>query len=58
MTDGCGFLNCAALKAIQQEMGWETFPVHVQARIAGAKGLFLLHPEHLNSNEQPQIWMR
>ncbi|KAG9090168.1 hypothetical protein FRC06_001192 [Ceratobasidium sp. 370] len=58
MTDGCGFLNWAALKAIQERMGWDVFPVHVQARIAGAKGLFALHPEHGDPNEEPQIWIR
>ncbi|KAG8743840.1 hypothetical protein FRC10_011307 [Ceratobasidium sp. 414] len=58
MTDGCGFLNWAALKAIQEKMGWDVFPVHVQARIAGAKGLFALHPENRDPNEQPQIWIR
>lgn len=58
MTDGCGFLNLAALKMIQQEMSWSSFPVCVQARIAGAKGLFLLHPEHTSLDEPPQVWMR
>ncbi|KAG9100819.1 hypothetical protein FRC07_010379, partial [Ceratobasidium sp. 392] len=58
MTDGCGFLNWAALRAIQGTMGWDVFPVHVQARIAGAKGLFVLHPEYQDPNEQPQIWIR
>ncbi|KAG9083156.1 hypothetical protein FS749_006259 [Ceratobasidium sp. UAMH 11750] len=58
MTDGCGFLNWAALRAIQEKMGWDIFPVHVQARIAGAKGLFALHPEHRDPDEQPQIWIR
>ncbi|KAG8721371.1 hypothetical protein FRC09_007990 [Ceratobasidium sp. 395] len=58
MTDGCGFLNWTALRAIQEKMNWEIFPVHVQARIAGAKGLFVLHPEHQDPCEQPQIWIR
>ncbi|QRV85354.1 RNA-dependent RNA polymerase [Ceratobasidium sp. AG-Ba] len=58
MSDGCGFINRSALKAIQTKMGWEVFPVHVQARIAGAKGLFILHPEHQHPNEPPQIWIR
>ncbi|KAG8719689.1 hypothetical protein FRC09_010775 [Ceratobasidium sp. 395] len=58
MTDGCGFLNWAALRAIQKKMNWEVFPVHVQARIAGAKGLFVLHPERHDPEEQPKIWIR
>ncbi|KAG8796073.1 hypothetical protein FRC12_005343 [Ceratobasidium sp. 428] len=58
MTDGCGLLNLAALRAIQEKMNWEVFPVHVQARIAGAKGLFMLHSEHRDAEEQPQIWIR
>ncbi|KAG8764504.1 hypothetical protein FRC12_008067 [Ceratobasidium sp. 428] len=58
MTDGCGLLNWAALRAVQEKMNWEVFPVHVQARIAGAKGLFMLHPEHRDADEQPQIWIR
>ncbi|KAG8719688.1 hypothetical protein FRC09_010774 [Ceratobasidium sp. 395] len=58
MTDGCGFLNWAALRAIQEKMNWEVFPVHVQARIAGAKGLFVLHPKHQDPGEEPKIWIR
>ncbi|KAG9125003.1 hypothetical protein FRC07_009387 [Ceratobasidium sp. 392] len=58
MTDGCGFLNWVALRTIQENMGWDVFPVHVQARIAGAKGLFVLHPEHRDPREPPQIWIR
>lgn len=57
MTDGCGFLNYAALKAIQINMAWETFPTCVQARIAGSKGIFLLHPSQRDQNEEPQVWM-
>lgn len=58
MTDGCGFLNYAALKAIQTNMTWEAFPTCIQARIAGAKGLFMLDPNHRDPTEEPQIWMR
>ncbi|KDN44647.1 hypothetical protein RSAG8_05412, partial [Rhizoctonia solani AG-8 WAC10335] len=58
MTDGCGFLNYAALKAIQDNMVWETFSTCVQARIGGSKGLFMLHPEHRDPSEEPKIWLR
>ncbi|CAE6522319.1 unnamed protein product [Rhizoctonia solani] len=58
MTDGCGFLNYAALKAIQENMAWEGFPTCVQARIGGSKGLFMLHPEHRDPYEEPKIWLR
>jgi RNA-dependent RNA polymerase len=58
MTDGCGFLNYAALKKIQENMAWENVPTCIQARVAGAKGLFMLHYEHRDPNEEPQIWMR
>ncbi|KAG8712265.1 hypothetical protein FRC11_000575, partial [Ceratobasidium sp. 423] len=58
MTDGCGFLNYAALKAIQENMAWDSFSTCVQARIGGAKGLFMLHPEHRDPSEEPKIWMR
>jgi len=43
MTDGCGFINLAALKRLRAMFGWETFPAAIQCRIAGAKvscGLF------------------
>ncbi|CAE6395732.1 unnamed protein product [Rhizoctonia solani] len=58
MTDGCGFLNYAALKTIQENMAWESFSTCVQARMAGSKGLFMLHPEHRDPSEEPQIWLR
>ncbi|KEP48177.1 RNA-dependent RNA polymerase [Rhizoctonia solani 123E] len=58
MTDGCGFLNYAALKVIQEKMAWESFCTCVQARIGGSKGLFMLHPEHRDPSEEPQIWLR
>ncbi|CUA78390.1 Genome polyprotein [Rhizoctonia solani] len=58
LTDGCGFLNYAALKAIQENMAWESISTCVQARIAGSKGLFMLHPDHRDPSEEPQIWLR
>ncbi|KAF8708053.1 RNA-dependent RNA polymerase, partial [Rhizoctonia solani] len=58
LTDGCGFLNYTALKVIEQKMAWGRFPTCIQARIAGSKGLFMLHPRHRDLSEQPQIWIR
>ncbi|CAE6358411.1 unnamed protein product, partial [Rhizoctonia solani] len=57
MTDGCGFLNYTALKAVQENMAWENFPTCIQARIGGAKGLFMLHPRHRDPSEEPSIWL-
>ncbi|KAF8761361.1 RNA-dependent RNA polymerase [Rhizoctonia solani] len=57
LTDGCGFLNYTALKVIEQKMAWGRFPTCIQARIAGSKGLFMLHPRHRDLSEQPQIWI-
>lgn len=37
MTDGCGFINLAALKKLRSVFGWETCPTAIQCRIAGAK---------------------
>ncbi|KAJ1300623.1 hypothetical protein OPQ81_002276 [Rhizoctonia solani] len=58
MTDGCGFLNYSALKAIQETMAWEIFSTCVQGRIGGSKGLFMLHPERRDPSEQPKVWLR
>lgn len=56
MTDGCGFINRSALKAITQRLGYPTVPTAIQGRIAGAKGLWILHPTDDESN--PTIWIR
>ncbi|TDL26400.1 hypothetical protein BD410DRAFT_763609 [Rickenella mellea] len=59
MTDGCGFINQAALFAIAQVFGAK-ISVAVQGRIAGAKGVWVLHPnaEHRNLTDPPKIWIR
>ncbi|KAL5494878.1 hypothetical protein ACEPAI_340 [Sanghuangporus weigelae] len=59
MTDGCGWINLSALKQIAA-MTNSTVPVVVHGRIAGAKGLWLLHPspEHRSDTEPPKIWIR
>ena len=56
MTDGCGFLNHAALLRIVKSFRYESLPSGVQGRIDGSKGFWILHP-HDNSDE-PKIWIR
>ncbi|OAX39662.1 hypothetical protein K503DRAFT_716030 [Rhizopogon vinicolor AM-OR11-026] len=60
MTDGCGFISGAALTAIMRVMRYPARPTAVQGRIAGAKGMWVLHPdpEHQVADGQPQIWIR
>jgi len=33
-------------------------PTAVQGRVAGSKGLWILHPEHRSATEPPRIWIR
>lgn len=56
MTDGCGFLNHAALQIIVQNVGYESIPAGVQGRIGGSKGFFILHPTDTSS--EAKIWIR
>ncbi|KAI1786799.1 RNA dependent RNA polymerase-domain-containing protein [Ganoderma leucocontextum] len=55
-TDGCGWMNNAALSAIARHMGLEERPTAVQGRFGGAKGLWVLHPRDQSST--PKIWIR
>lgn len=57
MTDGCGFINRAAMMEITRRMKYGSRPTAVQARIGGAKGLWILDPEH-NDDHLPRIWIR
>ncbi|KAI0673977.1 RNA dependent RNA polymerase-domain-containing protein [Trametes maxima] len=57
-TDGCGYMNAAALSLIGKRMGYESMPTAVQGRIAGAKGLWMLHPRERNPQGDPKIWIR
>ncbi|OCH92984.1 hypothetical protein OBBRIDRAFT_863326 [Obba rivulosa] len=57
-TDGCGFMNAAALHQIAAYFGRETPITAVQGRIAGAKGMWLLHPEDHDLHAPPTIWIR
>ncbi|TFK18698.1 hypothetical protein FA15DRAFT_649270 [Coprinopsis marcescibilis] len=57
MTDGCGFINLAGLKAITKQMAYEYLPTAVQGRIDGAKGLWVRHPTD-EDLDTPRIWIR
>ena len=58
LTDGCGFMNGAALTLIARHLGLASRPTAVQGRVAGSKGLWILHPEHRSATDLPRIWIR
>ncbi|KAG1866468.1 RNA dependent RNA polymerase-domain-containing protein [Suillus tomentosus] len=59
MTDGCGYINKIALKALRELLQWDTTPTAIQCRIAGAKGLLILHPDSSeNCSDVPRVWLR
>jgi hypothetical protein len=58
LTDGCGFINGAALTLIAQRLRLPSRPTAVQGRVAGAKGLWILHGEDRSPTEPPRIWIR
>ncbi|TFY77228.1 hypothetical protein EWM64_g6785 [Hericium alpestre] len=58
MTDGCGWINASALIRIAQQLGCTSRPTAVQGRIAGAKGVWLLHPHDRVPTDPPRIWIR
>ncbi|KAI9513086.1 RNA dependent RNA polymerase-domain-containing protein [Russula earlei] len=58
LTDGCGFINGAALTLIARRLRLSSRPTAVQGRVAGAKGLWILHPEDRSPTEPPRIWIR
>ncbi|KAG2154648.1 RNA dependent RNA polymerase-domain-containing protein [Suillus clintonianus] len=60
LTDGCGFINGAALTAIMRVIQYPSRPTAVQGRIAGAKGMWVLHPdpEYQAADGPPKIWIR
>jgi RNA-dependent RNA polymerase len=58
LTDGCGFINGAALTLIARRLNLPSRPTAVQGRVAGSKGLWILHPEDRSHTEPPRIWIR
>jgi len=58
LTDGCGFINGAALTLIARRLNLPSRPIAVQGRIAGSKGLWILHPDDRSHQEPPRIWIR
>ncbi|KAG2159731.1 RNA dependent RNA polymerase-domain-containing protein [Suillus bovinus] len=59
MTDGCGYINKVAMKALRELLQWDTTPTAIQCRIAGAKGLLILHPDSSeNCSDVPRVWLR
>ncbi|KAI0095023.1 RNA dependent RNA polymerase-domain-containing protein [Irpex rosettiformis] len=57
-TDGCGWINRAALVVIAENLGVAEVPTAVQGRIFGAKGVWMLHPHDHAVNTKPRIWIR
>ena len=52
-------MNRAALALIARQAHWDNFCCAVQGRIAGAKGVWILHPEYQSTqSEEPKIWIR
>jgi RNA-dependent RNA polymerase len=58
LTDGCGFINGAALTLIARRLNLPSRPTAVQGRVAGSKGLWILHREDRSHKEPPRIWIR
>ncbi|KAI9508083.1 RNA dependent RNA polymerase-domain-containing protein [Russula earlei] len=60
MTDGCGLMNHQAIYMLHEKLGvWKEIPVAIQCRLAGAKGLLLLHPgKEENIWPYPCVWLR
>ncbi|KAK7043740.1 hypothetical protein VNI00_008352 [Paramarasmius palmivorus] len=56
LTDGCGFINHAALCQIAKNLGYKNIPAAIQGRVAGAKGVWALHPN--DHDDEPKIWIR
>ncbi|KAJ3896058.1 RNA dependent RNA polymerase-domain-containing protein [Lentinula edodes] len=56
MTDGAGFINKAALQKLYLQFKWDVWPTAIQCRIAGAKGMLLLHPS--DDSGEPRVFIR
>lgn len=58
MTDGCGLINGSAMLSIARHFRYPSRPTAIQGRIAGAKGLWVLHPDDRDPEAPPRIWIR
>lgn len=60
LTDGCGYINGAALTQIMRAMQYGSRPTAVQGRIGGSKGMWVLHydPDEQVSDGPAKIWIR
>jgi len=60
LTDGCGFINGAALTQIMRLMKYDIRPTAVQGRIGGSKGMWVLHHDPLEQvpDGPAKIWIR
>ncbi|KAJ4478201.1 RNA dependent RNA polymerase-domain-containing protein [Lentinula aciculospora] len=56
MTDGAGLINKAALQKLYHQFKWDVWPTAIQCRIAGAKGMLLLHPS--DDSGEPRVFIR
>ncbi|KIY67534.1 hypothetical protein CYLTODRAFT_422415 [Cylindrobasidium torrendii FP15055 ss-10] len=57
LTDGCGYMNQAAFTQLTFNLELHAQPTAVQGRIAGNKGLWVMHPND-NKGLKPKIWIR
>ncbi|KAI9092821.1 RNA dependent RNA polymerase-domain-containing protein [Phlyctochytrium arcticum] len=51
-TDGCGLISRTALRELRQVLDWDTLPSAIQGRLGAAKGVWLLDPVSLSSDER------
>ncbi|KAF9236846.1 RNA dependent RNA polymerase-domain-containing protein [Melanogaster broomeanus] len=60
LTDGCGWINGAALTQIMRIMKYASRPTAVQGRVGGSKGMWLLHPDPPEqvADGPAKIWIR
>ncbi|KAJ3799108.1 RNA dependent RNA polymerase-domain-containing protein [Lentinula aff. detonsa] len=56
MTDGAGLINKAALQKLYHQFQWDPWPTAIQCRVAGAKGMLLLHPS--DDSGEPRVFLR
>ncbi|KAK6509689.1 hypothetical protein TWF481_004420 [Arthrobotrys musiformis] len=58
LTDGCGLVSPAVLRAVARQLGLPYPPSAVQARIGAAKGLWIVDPSIPLDSEEMQIRIR